>query len=297
MTSSTVFSTMREALASPSSVSAGAPKYAGMTKAARSILEKVADIFPDIGPNRHGGSTGWHGFHEGALEELGPGVGSMLGAGIGEYTGLGAVPGAALGYGVGSIPHMLLAKREAAAAKPSRWHGVGGSMVVDGAAGLGAVLGTGAAQALGYNPLLGTGLGMGTGAVIGSGIEHLMKHSAAKPAVVQVLNALPPSKGLRVKLGFATSEYSGDLGPGPMSYRNSQAMPGGVASAAVSTRQQMAPPRVKLGSATTPAGRLSHDKQVGAPKSSAAPGPSIRQVVGASALHGHARPGTTKATG
>lgn len=52
-------------------------------------------------------------FLEGARGEAGPALGATLGAGIASMRGGNPLSGAALGYGVGSLPEMLMAGRHA----------------------------------------------------------------------------------------------------------------------------------------------------------------------------------------
>ena len=52
-------------------------------------------------------STGWKGFRHGALGEVGPALGATLGAGLAGAKGANPLSGAALGYGVGSLPEIL----------------------------------------------------------------------------------------------------------------------------------------------------------------------------------------------
>lgn len=47
-------------------------------------------------------------FWEGAQGEIGPATGATLGAGLASMTGVNPLGGAALGYGVGSLPEMLI---------------------------------------------------------------------------------------------------------------------------------------------------------------------------------------------
>ena len=51
-------------------------------------------------------------FLEGAKGELGPAVGATLGAGLAGVYGKNPLSGAGLGYGIGSIPEMLLSRKK-----------------------------------------------------------------------------------------------------------------------------------------------------------------------------------------
>lgn len=49
----------------------------------------------------------WKGFREGAMADLGPATGSVIGAGLASAYGINPVAGAAAGYGVGAIPEII----------------------------------------------------------------------------------------------------------------------------------------------------------------------------------------------
>jgi len=110
------------------------------------------------------------------------------------------------------------------------------------------------------------------------------------------------------KLAFQTSQYSGPLGPGRMSYRHPDAMPGfvdppvktagpppgeeGERREGVKAMKEAAARLKMAAAATTPAGRLASSQQEGQPKTTNPPGPSIQQIskpVG----YGRPLPGTT----
>ena len=63
-------------------------------------LEKIAQ--EGVGP------TGMKGFLHGVGGEIGPAAGATLGAGLAKAYGANPLSGAALGYGVGSLPEMII---------------------------------------------------------------------------------------------------------------------------------------------------------------------------------------------
>lgn len=109
-----------------------------------------------------------------------------------------------------------------------------------------------------------------------------IKH-VSKPKL-KAYNALPPNSKFKIKEGFGVSSYSGPMTEGPTAQRYSSR---GTVDP-VSGRQlykTSGPPsekktdkEKKAGSAVTPAGRLRASQQVGLPKTTAAPGPSIAQI-------------------
>jgi hypothetical protein len=133
------------------------------------------------------------------------------------------------------------------------------------------------------------------------------------------------------KVGFQASQYSGplELGLGPMQYRNPMGMPGpssfpqhefttrkdklagpppeeevskpaekkaSIARAALFAIGALGSWQAKYAAPMTPTGKLNASQQVGAPKVTAPPGPSIAQIAKPVGF-GRALSGTTKTTG
>lgn len=49
----------------------------------------------------------WSKFRQGAMADLGPAAGSVLGAGVANAYGINPIAGAAAGYGLGAIPEII----------------------------------------------------------------------------------------------------------------------------------------------------------------------------------------------
>jgi hypothetical protein len=91
--------------------------------------------------------------------------------------------------------------------------------------------------------------------------------------MTKTVSAEVPNSAFKVKAGFATSQYSGPLNPERMKY-HSYLPP--FSQPPVKTAGP--PPSGKLKKASTPAAMLSKAKQVGAPRATPMPGPSIAQI-------------------
>lgn len=76
------------------------------------------------------------------------------------------------------------------------------------------------------------------------------------------------------KEAFTKSQYSGPLGPGSMKYHSS--LP--AFSAPPVKTAGPPPPKAKLAAPITPQAKLQQSKSVGAPRTTAPPGPSIAQI-------------------
>ena len=68
-------------------------------------IQAVAGAVPGVAPVKKP-SFNWHNARHAAIEEVGPAAGAVLGSTIASGYGASPLAGAALGYGVGSIPQL-----------------------------------------------------------------------------------------------------------------------------------------------------------------------------------------------